>query len=504
MPPSVPAPRRLRWRLTVAFVLVAGVLSAALAATTFLVVREARLRDSLDRAERETRFGLRLAVDLGGGADLQPFVTSFEQRDVHAIAIDDGRRFVSSPSVDVPIPADVRSLVADDQLAFERLDIAGVPYLLVGGRPAGSSAELYLAFSEEAIGRDLSQLGRLLLVGWLATVGVSGLVGWIVARRTLAPVGRAGRAARALAEGLLDTRLPVASADEFGSWAASFNQMAEALQAKIAALTEATARERRFTSDVAHELRTPLTALVAEASILAEHLDRLPPEAARPAELLIDDVARLRRLVEDLMTISRFDAGREDVRADRVELSALVEATIRARRWQEVVRQDSEETWADGDRRRIETIVANLVGNAVAHGGREITVRVGSEPGSALVEVHDLGPGIEPTDLPHVFERFFKADPARAGGSGLGLSIALENARILGGDIAVWSEPGHGTRFKLRLPVAEPLRGGDGAVASRDQDGDGPIEEASTDEADPGPVDGPGSPGRGLRRGGRG
>jgi two-component system sensor histidine kinase MtrB len=488
----------------VAFVLVAGALTAALAATTFLVVREARLRDSLDRAERETRFGLRLATDLGGDTDLQPFVARFEQREVHAFAIVDGSRYASNPSVEVPIPAGVRELVADGQLAFERLDVDGVPYLLVGGRPVGSAVELYLAFSEEGVRRDLSQLGRLLLIGWVATAGVSALVGWLVARRTLAPVGRAGRAARALAEGLLDTRLPVASADEFGSWAASFNQMAEALQAKITALTEATARERRFTSDVAHELRTPLTALVAEASILAEHLDRMPPEAARTAELLIADVARLRRLVEDLMTIARFDAGREDVRADRVELSALVAATIRARGWTGLVHQETEETWVHGDRRRIETIVANLVANAVDHGGRDVTVRVGAEAGGAVVEVADRGAGIDPRDVLHVFERFYKADPARTGGSGLGLSIALENARLLGGDLAVWSEPGRGTRFTLRLPVAEPLRGGDATVASGGQDGGDPIEEASAHEADPGPVDDPGAAGRGLRGAGGG
>jgi two-component system sensor histidine kinase MtrB len=230
----------------------------------------------------------------------------------------------------------------------------------------------------------------------------------------------------------------------------------------------------------------------------------MPPEAARTAELLIADVARLRRLVEDLMTIARFDAGREDVRADRVELSALVAATIRARGWTGLVHQETEETWVHGDRRRIETIVANLVANAVDHGGRDVTVRVGAEAGGAVVEVADRGAGIDPRDVLHVFERFYKADPARTGGSGLGLSIALENARLLGGDLAVWSEPGRGTRFTLRLPVAEPLRGGDATVAPGGQDGGDPIEEASAHEADPGHVDDPGAAGRGLRGAGGG
>ena len=122
-------------------------------------------------------------------------------------------------------------------------------------------------------------------------VVLSAAAGALVARRVLRPVGQASAAAHALAEGLLETRLPVETDDEFGAWAASFNEMAEALEEKIRALSEAQARERRFTSDVAHELRTPLTALAGEASLLAEHLERMPPEAKRPAQLLVEDVA---------------------------------------------------------------------------------------------------------------------------------------------------------------------------------------------------------------------
>jgi signal transduction histidine kinase len=499
VPSPVTAPTRLRRRLTVAFVLVAGTLTAVLASTTYLVVREARLSDSLDRAEREARFGLRLAAGLGTEGDLQQFVEGFEARGVHAVLIEEDRRFVSNPSIDPSVPPELRSLVGEGQLAYERVDVAGRPHLLVGGHPPGSTAELYLLFSEEGTMRDLGQLGALLWAGWLTTVGVSALVGWLVARRTLAPVGRASRAARDLAEGLLDTRLPATGPDEFGTWAASFNQMAEALQAKITDLTQARSRERRFTADVAHELRTPLTALVSEASMLAEHLDRLPPEASRPAQLLIDDVARLRRLVEDLMTIARFDAGREDLREDDLELAVLVEATIRARGWSHLVSLDAEPVRMTGDRRRIETIVANLVANAVEHGGRDVAVQVRSGPGEASVEVSDHGPGIDPEHRPYVFDRFYKGDRARAGGSGLGLAIALENARLLGGDLEVWSAPGRGTRLTLRLPVTERLHRGDGAVASEDEDGRGSTKEASTDETDPRPIHGTDVAGDGVR-----
>jgi signal transduction histidine kinase len=304
---------------------------------------------------------------------------------------------------------------------------------------------------------------------------VAGGVGTLVARRTLAPVAEASAAARSLAEGLLATRLPPGGRDEFGAWAASFNEMAEALEGKIAALSEAQARERRFTSDVAHELRTPVTALVGEASLLSEHLDRMPPEARRPAELVVADIARLRRLVEDLMEISRLDAGQGAVRLEPVDLASLVDATIRARGWTDRVRVQGAAAVVGSDRRRLEQIVANLVGNALEHGGRNVGVRTGADDAGAYVEVEDRGGGMTPEHLERIFDRFYKADPSRAGsGSGLGLAIALENARLLGGDIEVWSERGRGSRFTLRLPpslaVAKPLQNGHGPVSGDAQD----------------------------------
>ena len=175
--------------------------------------------------------------------------------------------------------------------------------------------------------------------------------------------------------------------------------MAAELEAKISALSAAQARERRFTADVAHELRTPLTALVGEASLLAAHLDAMPEDARRPAELLVADVGRLRRLVEDLMEISRFDAGRESVQADTVDLGSLVAATVRSRGWEERVRLDADEVVVTSDPRRLERIVGNLVGNALEHGGRGVAVRVGADGVGSFVEVVDQGPGIAPEHL---------------------------------------------------------------------------------------------------------
>jgi two-component system sensor histidine kinase MtrB len=461
-------PGRLRRRLTLAFMLVAGISAAALAGGSYLVVRQARLDDSLDRSLEQARLNLVVGAELLPDEGPPAVLDAYARRGSFAtVLVADGQDFPSSLSVGLAqVPGGIRRIVAEDQLAYERTEVAGTRYLVVGGRVPATEAEAYFFFSEEEIRDDLADLRTILLVGLSAVLLVAGLVGTLLARRTLAPVARASDAARSLAEGLLATRLPVEREDEFGAWASSFNEMAEALQTKITALSEAQARERRFTADVAHELRTPLTAIVNEASLLAEHLERMPAEARRPAELLVDDVARLRDLVEDLMEISRLDAGTQPVRPEPVDLASLVAAAVRARGWHERVHLEVGEVVLQTDPRRLERIVANLIGNALEHGGRDVAVRVGRDGIGAFVEVADRGHGIAAADLPHLFDRFYKADPARTGpGSGLGLAIALENARLLGGGIDVWSEPGSGTRFTLRLPVTEPLQGGEGAVS---------------------------------------
>jgi len=441
----------LRRRLTIAFMLAVGVSAAALALGSYFVVRHNLMSDSVASSERQARRNLAIAptyLRLGTGQ----LLAAYERGGAGFLTVGmrQGRPFSSRFMGIRQVPAGLRRLVDRGELGYERTDVAGIHYLVVGGR-VGGDTQLYFFFSEQGLRHDLALLRNILAGGVGILVLLAGFAGALLARQTLRPVGRASDAARSLAEGLLETRLPVEGRDEFGSWAQSFNEMAAALETKIADLSAAQARERRFTADVAHELRTPLTALVGEASLLAEHLGSMPPESRRPAELLVADVGRLRRLVEDLMEISRFDAGQESVHAESVELGALTEATIRARGLDESVQLQTEDVELTSDPRRLERIIANLVGNAVEHGGNEVAVRVGLE-GGPFVEVADRGPGIPREHLPHLFERFYKADAARSGGgTGLGLAIAQENARLLGGRIEVWSEPGEGTRFTLRL-----------------------------------------------------
>jgi two-component system sensor histidine kinase MtrB len=450
----------LRRRLTIVLALAVGLFGAALATGSYLLVRHNLLADSVDSGVAQTRRNLEIApFYLNESTD--SLLAAYKRRGGFlTLVLRKGRPFSSDFLGVRQVPGGLRGVVGRGDLGYQRTTVAGTHYLVTGA-PLADGTQLYFFYSEQGLRHELSQLRNILLGGVGILVLLAAIAGVVLARSTLRPVARASEAAHSLAEGLLETRLPVEGQDEFGAWAQSFNEMAAALEAKIVELQAAQARERRFTADVAHELRTPLTALMGEAALLEQHLQQLPPDSRRPAELLIADVARLRRLVEDLMEISRFDAGVESVHAEPVDVSALVRATVRARGWDGRVALEGDGLRVTSDPRRLERIVANLVDNALEHGGSRVAVRVGEHE----IEVADDGPGIPAEHLPHLFERFYKADASRSGGgTGLGLAIAHENARLLGADLAVESGV-DGSRFTLRLPVAEPLHDGDGRVS---------------------------------------
>jgi two-component system sensor histidine kinase MtrB len=447
-------PGGLRGRLVIVFVLVAAVSAGVLAVVSYQLVRQARLQGSLTASAAQAREDLNLAATITYPVAAS-FVGAYEQRGTHAVLVfPAGRRVASDPRVNPPIPAALRNIVRQGQLGYQRIDVAGQPYLIVAGRVPQSAGELYLFFSERDIEHYLAQLRTILAGAWLGVLLVAALIGRILARRTLEPVVRASEAARLIADGQLGTRLPASGADEFGAWAAAFNEMADALEAKIAALSAARARELRFTANVAHELRTPLTALVAEASLLSEVAGQLPDAARRPVDLLVADVRRLKVLVGELMEISRLDDGSEPVQQRLVDVRSIVTGLISARGWQDRVAVDVGPLTLTTDPRRIERILANLVENAVEHSGRDVRVRSSTDSVHGCIEVADGGPGIPPDRLPLIFERFYKADSARASaGSGLGLAIALANARLLGGDITVSSDVQRGSVFRLTVPL---------------------------------------------------
>jgi two-component system sensor histidine kinase MtrB len=278
----------------------------------------------------------------------------------------------------------------------------------------------------------------------------------------LLPVRRLARAAQRMSGGDLSVRIEPRGRDELAQLVTSFNEMASALEEKVGELERMEARARQFAGDVSHELRTPLTAMTAVAGILHEH-PGLTGDAAEAARLVQQEVRHLNRLVEDIIEISRFDAGTAQLVTDETDVANAVAQCLRARDWSDVRTDVPAGLTARLDRRRFDVILANLVGNALRHGGPPVTVKAEVQPDGRggrhlAVEVQDHGHGLPPAAVPHIFDRFYKADTARARseGSGLGLAIARENARLHGGQIHAGNHPDGGAIFTVSLPLSAP------------------------------------------------
>jgi two-component system, OmpR family, sensor histidine kinase MtrB len=309
-----------------------------------------------------------------------------------------------------------------------------------GGPPARATA---LAFVLAAAG--------------LLLATITGLA-FAASRRVLGPVRRLARAAERMSGGDLSVRVEPTGRDEVAQLVTSFNAMASALEDKVSELQRMEARARQFAGDVSHELRTPLTAMTAVADILPGHAG-LTGDVAAAARLVRQEIFHLNRLVEDLIEISRFDAGTAQLVTDDADVATAVLGCLRARGWTDVRTDVPAGLTVRLDRRRFDVIVANLVGNALRHGGPPVILTARAEPrgpgsGQLVVEVRDHGPGLPPAAMAHVFDRFYKADTARARseGSGLGLAIAAENARLHGGHIGAGNHPDGGAVFTVTLP----------------------------------------------------
>ena len=455
--------QRLRSRLIVTFALVAALTSVAVAVTSYALVRREVLRRADDTAGREARAALADAVERLPPSPAPVQVADFAARvkartgaDVVTVRPDGSSDTTSVSLSGRAVPAELAGAFDRGRLATVRATVGASPYVVAAGRVAGVG-DLYLFFPLDDVAEDLDVLRNVLAGVGTALVVLSGLVGAVAARGVLTPIRRARAAAHRLQVGLLGTRLPEEGNDEMADLAHSFNSMAAALERTVGELRGLEAGQRRFVSDVSHELRTPLTALTTAADVLEANAGGLNDPGRRAARLLVVEARRLRTLVDDLMEISRMDAGVAATAWEPVDVSASVAAALSARGWDDRVEARLEPgvaTWADP--RRLDAIVGNLVGNALEHGRSPVRVTVAGTPDGARLEVADAGPGIAPEHLGHVFDRFYKADPARsrsgAGGSGLGLAIVRENARLLGGDVTVTSPAGSGAVFSVTLP----------------------------------------------------
>ncbi|MEU1905339.1 MtrAB system histidine kinase MtrB [Streptomyces hygroscopicus] len=381
------------------------------------------------------------------------------------------------------VPADLRRRVDEGRTApyerYGKIVHAGSgdaePALIIGKRlddNNGDAYQLYYLFPFTQEEKSLS-----LVKGTLATAGVFvvvllGAIAWVVVRQVVTPVRMAAGISERLAAGLLQERMKVTGEDDIARLGESFNKMAQNLQLKIQQLEELSRMQRRFVSDVSHELRTPLTTVRMAADVIHEAREDFDPITARSAELLWGQVDRFESLLSDLLEISRFDAGAAALEAEPIDLRDVVHRVVdgaeplaEAKGTRILVRGAETPVVAEADPRRVERVLRNLVVNAVEHGeGRDVVVRLAVAGGAVAVAVRDYGVGLKPGEATRVFNRFWRADPARArttGGTGLGLSIAVEDARLHGGWLQAWGEPGGGSQFRLTLPrtAGDALRG---------------------------------------------
>ncbi|WP_317259641.1 MULTISPECIES: MtrAB system histidine kinase MtrB [Streptomyces] len=381
------------------------------------------------------------------------------------------------------VPADLRRRVDEGRTApyerYGKIVHAGSgdsePALIIGKRlddNNGDAYQLYYLFPFTQEEKSLS-----LVKGTLATAGVFvvvllGAIAWVVVRQVVTPVRMAAGISERLAAGLLQERMKVTGEDDIARLGESFNKMAQNLQLKIQQLEELSRMQRRFVSDVSHELRTPLTTVRMAADVIYEGREDFDPITARSAELLWGQVDRFESLLSDLLEISRFDAGAAALEAEPIDLRDVVHRVVdgaeplaEAKGTRILVRGAESPVIAEADPRRVERVLRNLVVNAVEHGeGRDVVVRLATAGGAVAVAVRDYGVGLKPGEATRVFNRFWRADPARArttGGTGLGLSIAVEDARLHGGWLQAWGEPGGGSQFRLTLPrtAGDVLRG---------------------------------------------
>jgi two-component system, OmpR family, sensor histidine kinase MtrB len=337
-----------------------------------------------------------------------------------------------------------------------------VPGLLIGV-PFGSGFALYYFFPLATAEQTVASIQQSLLVAGIVVVFLLAAIAWLVTRWVVIPVRMAAQGARRLSTGELNLRMEVRGSDELAALATSFNDMAASLQEKLAELEDLSQVQRQFVSDVSHELRTPLTTIRIASDVLYGSREEMGQAAARSAELMQGQLERFESLLTDLLEISRYDANAATLDAEPVDLcgivlqSADVAQQLAERKGTKIeFRVPAEPCIAEIDRRRVERILRNLLLNAVEHGeDKDTVVTVGVDSAAVAVSVRDFGVGLRPGEEQLVFDRFWRADPARArtsGGTGLGLAIALEDARLHGGWLEAWGERGQGSVFRLTLP----------------------------------------------------
>jgi len=463
-------PRRLslRIRILLMFGLGALFLSLFLSMAAYSFTRNSvvnqRDRSGIDQAYRNAQVAQNELS--ANNPSAQPAMDRLQSLGVATFAINyRGKWSTSSAKVtsDV-IPQSLQQRVINDSTPSRMITtIGGKPVLVIGIPLTVTDASYFELVALDDASSTLNSVSLSLIFAGFITTLAGALLGTLVASRAVRPLGDAAQAAKAIAGGRLDTRLEPTEDPDLRVLANSFNDMASALQARVE-------RDARFASDVSHELRSPLMTLAASVEVMKARRDEMPERAQSALDLLVADVTRFQGLVEDLLEISRFDAGAIRLNLDDLLVAEFVRQAVAVSSVPTTplaVTERAERVVIRGDRRRLARVVANLIDNARLHGGGDASIAVtepegeGEPLGHIWITVEDHGSGVPLDERELIFERFARGAVAgrrsTSDGAGLGLALVEEHVRMHGGRVWVEDrldgEPG--ARFVLELPADE-------------------------------------------------
>ncbi|TDD16546.1 HAMP domain-containing histidine kinase [Kribbella turkmenica] len=443
----------LRHRLVLAFSVVALLVSAVFAVSTYLLSRGYLLAQR-ERVVQHQTFADAAFVQRrlqSSGADVSAVLTAAGTPAGHSIilkwrgqwyasTLDEGREAV---------PAGVRDEVANGRAAGQRFRSVDGPSVVVGVPVPGVQAEFYEIAPLTELDGNLRLLSAILIGGALLATAAGAALGVWASRSVINPLNRVAVTAASIAGGELDDRLPATLDPELATIVGSFNSMVDTLQQRIN-------RDARLAADVSHELRSPLTTLVGSVDLLNARRDELPQRSRRALDLVTADLQRFRRLLDDLLELARSDGGLAVRPSSTLELGPLLRQVLG-----EVGRDPSILTGAEdvvvlADKPRLGRLFRNLFENAETHGGGLTSVEISRTGSDVLVLVNDSGPGIPPHDRERVFERFATGATKRGSlsGTGLGLALVAETAAVHGGAVWCTASPTGGAQFVVRLPEA--------------------------------------------------
>jgi two-component system, OmpR family, sensor histidine kinase MtrB len=452
---------RLRTKVTLLFGVIALVATVTLTVVTYAFARNSLLEQRTELASRQGVSNAQRVLNQLRG-DSTDFGEWFQQ----GLRTESGGFAAAVLSGDEPastdtrysfqsFPDELRRAVGVGQSGIQRFSVGGNRYVGIGIHIAEVDANYFEAFPLDPTGSTLRTILLALIFGSLITVALASGVGWWTSGRLLRPLGRITDAAGEIAAGDLDTRVARESDPDLDQLADSFNNMADAVQARIE-------REARFASDVSHELRSPITALAAAAEVIDGRRGELPDRTQQALDVVVGQVRRFDAMVIDLLELSRIDAGATDLHTEEVEIETLcrriaaragfaslpIDVTTRSG-------QNGTSPTAVLDRMRFERILTNLLENAQHHGGGPTRISIEPTDGPfLLVAVEDAGPGVARGERARIFERFARGSAARHRiGTGLGLALVAEHATAQGGEAWVEDRQGGGARFVVRLPA---------------------------------------------------